>query len=137
MEKQQLIERLVTEQVEEGTMNTLSLSYIRDFDEFEEHEQFVRDNFQDYINELESREEVAEVEYDNESIYVTYWGAYCPNADDYIGTSYYAKIISKIEDKSKLKGIIEYILEYLEGCLSWDEQCDLQEMLEEKLRGEK
>lgn len=136
MEKQELIKRLVTEQVEEGTMNTSSLSYARYFDEFEENEQFVRDNIQDYINELESREEVAEVEYNDESIDVIYWGAYCPNADDYFATRYYAKIISKIKDESKLKNIIEYLLGYLEGCLDWDEQCDLQELLEEILIGE-
>lgn len=111
MNKQGKINQIVADIIEEGTMNTSSLNWCFYWEEFEENEEFVKENCEEIYEELATRDEVLDVELEEECISVVFGGAYCPNADDFFASVYYAKEIANCKDKAKLEKIIELLID--------------------------
>ncbi len=79
---QQKIKAIVDRIVKEGTENTSEGNWVVYFDEFGDDEQFVRDHQDEIADMLASREEVAEIDIDNDGFDTTYYLDYCPNYED-------------------------------------------------------
>lgn len=124
--KQEKINKIVENIIEEGTMNTTSLNWCFYWDEFEENEEFVKENCQDIYEELATREEVLDVEIEEDCISVIFGGAYCPNAYDFFASVYYAKEIANCKDKAKLEKIIELLIDKINDAYDVEELNDIQ-----------
>ncbi len=68
--------------VKEGTENTSGGNWVVYFDEFEDDEQFVQDHKGQIEEVLSSREEVAQIDVNDEGFDTTFYHDYCPNCED-------------------------------------------------------
>ena len=82
MSDQDRIKAIVERIVKEGTENTSGRNWIIYFDEFKDDEQFVREHKGKIGELLALREEVAQVEMDDDGIDTTYYLDYCPNIEE-------------------------------------------------------
>ena len=68
--------------VKEGASNTTSGNWIICWDDFESKEQFVKENIDEIVTELNGREEVSDVEITDEGVDINFYLDYCPNYED-------------------------------------------------------
>ncbi len=80
--KQQKIKTIVNGMVKEGASNTTSGNWIICWDDFESKEQFVKENIDEIVTELNGREEVSDVEITDEGVDINFYLDYCPNYED-------------------------------------------------------
>lgn len=103
MSEQDRIKAIVERIVKEGTENTSGGNWIVYFDEFKDDEQFVREHKGKIGELLALREEVVQVEMDDDGIDTTYYLDFCPNieeeADDTKNTD-----LNGVLDQSELGG---------------------------------
>ena len=78
----QKIKGIVDGIIKEGTEQTTEGNWIIHFDEFKDDKYFVREHKDEIETELAGRDEVAEVDIDDECIDTTFYLDYCPNFED-------------------------------------------------------
>lgn len=80
--KQQRIKTIVNGMVKEGANNTTSGNWIICWGDFESKEQFVKENIDEIVTELNGREEVSDVEITDEGVDINFYLDFCPNYED-------------------------------------------------------